>query len=151
MRCAGARLAPPTPSMSKSPPIPNGTTGTSPSVVILSADPTAAALLGALVETLGYPVSFARPAEAVEDTLRRARPRICLVDCGEPDAERCREDVLARAVMRGICVVLYADRKTIVRFRELARRLDLETLLMPTDGATLEETLRRALERRVGA
>src|SRR5439155_19764659 len=50
----------------------------SPVVLILSGDAVAAALLGFLVETLGYDVRFARPPESPSATLRRVRPRICL-------------------------------------------------------------------------
>ena len=53
-------------------------------VLILSSDAVAAALLGALVETLGYLVRFYRPPEPPEIALRRERPSIALIDCADP-------------------------------------------------------------------
>jgi DNA-binding NtrC family response regulator len=111
-------------------------------VLILSHDPLAAALLGGLVETLGYAVVFRRSPETAEDSLRRIRPRICLVDCADPTT--CREEFLARAAMRGICVVVFGNREALERVRDLATAHKLETLLMPPDLDELEEVLQRA-------
>lgn len=111
-------------------------------VLILSADSIAAALLGALVETLGYDVRFARPPEAAEDAIRRNRPRICLVDCTDPDS--CREELFGRAAIRGICVVIFGTPELLERMRELVGRYGLGTLLMPPDIDELERVLARA-------
>jgi DNA-binding NtrC family response regulator len=111
-------------------------------VLIFSHDPLAAALLGGLVETLGYEVHFRRPPELVEDTLRRVRPRVCLVDCADADA--CREDFLGRATMRGVSVVIFGTREAIEHVRALAAAYQLGTLLMPPNGDDLEALLQQA-------
>src|SRR5512133_1339121 len=76
-----------------------------PMILILSADAVGAALLGALIETLGYDVKFARPPEAVEESFRRVRPKVSLIDC--TDASVCNPEVLGRAAMRRISVVIF--------------------------------------------
>jgi DNA-binding NtrC family response regulator len=111
-------------------------------VLILSPDPLAAALLGALVETLGYEVQFQRPPESPEDSLRRVRARICLVDCGDPYA--CREDFFGRATMRGVCVVIFGTREALERVRDVAAAHRIEMLLMPPDVDELAAALQRA-------
>jgi DNA-binding NtrC family response regulator len=111
-------------------------------VLILSNDPVAAALLGGLVETLGYDVHFAQPPESPEDSLRRVKPRICLVDCGDPLSSR--SDFLGRAAMRGVSVVIYGTPEALERVREVAKAHDLDTLLMPPELNALEAALQRA-------
>ena len=111
-------------------------------VLILSHDAVAAALLGGLVETLGYEIRFARPPESAEVTLRRVRPRICLVDCTDPDA--CRSDFLGRATMRGVCVLIFGTPTALERVRAVAIAHNLETLLMPPELDSLEAALQRA-------
>jgi CheY-like chemotaxis protein len=74
-------------------------------ILILSDDAVAAALLGALIETLGYAVKFARPPENPDQSFRRLRPKVCLLDCDDP--ARCSDEVLGRATMRAIPVVIF--------------------------------------------
>lgn len=111
-------------------------------VLILSHDAVAAALLGGLVETLGFEVQFARPPESADDSIRRLKPRVCLVDCTEP--ESCRSEFFGRATMRGVCVIIFGTPDTLERVRELARDNNLEILLMPPDVDALEAVLQRA-------
>lgn len=111
-------------------------------VLILSHDPLAAALLGGLVETLGYQVQFRRPPESPEDSLRRLRAKICLVDCADPLASR--EEFFGRAAMRGVCVVVFGTREALDRVRDLAAEHRIEMLLMPPDVDELEAVLQRA-------
>jgi DNA-binding NtrC family response regulator len=111
-------------------------------LLILSLDPLAAALLGALVETLGYQVQFARLPESADDSLRRVKPRICLVDCTDP--ESCRPEFFGRATMRGICVIIFGTPAALEAVRELARADNIEMLFMPPDMETLEAVLQRA-------
>ena len=111
-------------------------------VLILSHDPVAAALLGGLAETLGYEVQFGRPPESADDSIRRLRPRICLVDCTDP--ESCRAEFFGRATMRGICVIIFGTPSALARVREVARAHNLEMLLMPPDVEALEAALQRA-------
>lgn len=114
-------------------------------ILILSADAVAAALLGALVETLGYPVGFARPAEDADQSIRRAHPRVLLVDC--TDSTSCNREVLGRATMRGVSVVVFGTTAALRRVRDLAHEHRLDTLLMPADAAVLRDTLDRAMKK----
>jgi CheY-like chemotaxis protein len=111
-------------------------------VLILSDDAVAAALLGGLVETLGYDIQFARPPESAEASLRRLRPRIVLVDCTDPAS--CRSEFLGHATMRGISVVIFGTREALDRVRALAAAHDIDTLLVPPELNVLEAVLQRA-------
>ena len=113
-----------------------------PLVLILSHDPVAAALLGGLVETLGYDVNFARPPESADDTIRRVRPRICLVDCTDPVS--CRGEFFGRATMRGVSVVIFGTPQALDRVRAVALAHNIEMVLMPPEMNDLEATLQRA-------
>jgi DNA-binding NtrC family response regulator len=114
-------------------------------VLILSADSVAAALLGALIETLGYSIGFAKPSEPAEQTIRRVRPKVCLLDCDDPSA--CNQEILGRAAMRGISVIVFGTRDTLKRVHTLAREHDIHTLIVPPDADELDETLRRAIQK----
>ena len=114
-------------------------------ILILSEDPVAAALLGALIETLGYPVRFARPPENTDQTIRRVKPKVCLLDCADPAS--CNEEVLGRAAMRRISVVIFGTSAVLDRVRALAREHDIDTLLVPPNAVDLDETLRRAIRK----
>src|SRR6185503_2809918 len=114
-------------------------------VLILSPDAVAAALLGGLVETLGYAVHFARPPEPVLESLRRIRPRICLVDCTDPS--QCSPELIGRATMRGISVIIFGTREALEKVRALASTQKLDWLLMP---AEVEELKRKLVMATVG-
>jgi DNA-binding NtrC family response regulator len=116
-------------------------------VLILSADAVGAALLGALIETLGYEIRFAEPAESGDQSLRRVRPHVCLVDCVEPAA--CSDGLLGRARMRGVSVVIFGTPDALERVRALTLEHDIDTLMMPANAEALDETIQRAL-RKVG-
>lgn len=111
-------------------------------VLILSHDAVAAALLGGLVETLGYPVHFARPTESADDTIRRVHPRVCLVD--SQDRTSWSSEFFGRATMRGISVVIFGSPEALQRVRAVATAHNIHTLLMPPTLDTLEEILQRA-------
>jgi DNA-binding response OmpR family regulator len=114
-------------------------------ILILSDDAVAAALLGALIETLGYPVRFARPPEVTEQTMRRVKPKVCLLDCVDPGS--CNSEVLGRAAMRGISVVIFGTSEALEQVRALALEHSLDTLLVPPDAAELDATIKRALRK----
>jgi len=114
-------------------------------VLILSADAIAAALLGALIETLGYPVRFARPPETADETIRRVRPSVCLLDCEDP--ENCSDAFLGHAAMRGISVVVFGKREALEHLRALALAHDIDMLIVPPDTATVDDALRRAMKK----
>ena len=112
-------------------------------ILILSADAVAAALLGALIETLGYSVRFARPPESAEQSIRRVRPSVCLLDCEDPS--HCTDELLGRAAMRRISVVVFGTSDALERVRTLAALHHLDTLLVPSDADVVDATLKRAL------
>ena len=111
-------------------------------VLIISSDAVAAALLGGLVETLGFLVRFFEAPEAVEEAIRRTRPSVAMVDCHDPTLVR--EDLLGRARMRGISVVIFGTPDALHRVRELAMEHQLDTLIMPVSLESLDEALRKA-------
>lgn len=113
-------------------------------VLILSADAVAAALLGALVETLEYVVRFYHPPDDPEETVRRARPTVALVDCDDPTFVN--DGILGRARMRGISVVMFGSPEALRGVRQLALEHALGTLIMPASIDELDETLRKAVE-----
>ena len=114
-------------------------------ILILSSDAVAAALLGALIETLGFSVAFARPPERFEDSVRRVRPKVCLVDSEDPGMHG--DGFLGRAGMRGIAVVIFGSAKALDRVRALALEHAIDTVRVPTDTVTLAATLQQALEK----
>jgi DNA-binding NtrC family response regulator len=114
-------------------------------VLILSDDTVAAALLGALIETLGYSVRFARPPETTDQTIRRVRPSVCLLDCDDPDS--CSDEFLGRATMRGISVVVFGRSDALEHVRALALAHDIDTLIVPSDTGVVDDTLRRAMKK----
>jgi CheY-like chemotaxis protein len=112
-------------------------------VLIVSDDATAAALLGGLVEILGYRVTFARVA-GTEDAIRRRRPSACLLDC---ESKGCDEASIARIIMRGVSVVLVGPRSLLDGMRELAERHGAERVFTPPEPRPLGEALARAVAR----
>lgn len=116
-----------------------------PMILILSDDAVAAALLGALIETLGYPVRFARPRENAEQTIRRVRPKVCLLDCDDPSSFS--DDLFGRATMRGISVVIFGTSAALDRLRALATEHAIDILLVPPEPDVLDATLQRAFKK----
>ncbi len=114
-------------------------------VLIVSADAVAAALLGALIETLGYSVRFVRPPETTDETIRRVRPQVCLLDSG--DREHCSDEFLGRAAMRGISVIVFGTRDALEHVRALALAHDIDMLIVPPDVAAMDDKLRRAMKK----
>lgn len=115
-------------------------------VLILSSDAVAGALVGALVETLGYDVRFYEAPEDPTDALRRARPDVAMVD-GE-DRLMISEAVLGHAAMRDIGVVIFGSREAIQGIRELVQRHRIHTLIAPPSLEDTRETLSLALAGR---
>lgn len=114
-------------------------------ILILSYDAVAAALLGALIETLGYSVRFARPPETAEESIRRVKPNVCLLDCDDPS--RCTDALLGRAAMRRISVVVFGTSDALERVRALATQHHIGTLLMPAEPNLIDAAIKRALAR----
>ena len=114
-------------------------------VLILSDDSVAAALLGALIETLGYSIRFAKPPEPADQSIRRVRPKVCLLDCGDPAT--CNDEILGRAAMRRISMIVFGTSHALTRLRTLATEHDIDMLIVPPDPEELDETLRRAIQK----
>jgi len=114
-------------------------------ILILSDDAVAAALLGALIETLGYSVKFARPPETPEQSIRRVRPKVCMLDCEDPAS--CSAELLGRAAMRRISVVIFGTAQALERVRQVAAEHDIDTLLVPPEPEELDATLKSALRK----
>lgn len=112
-------------------------------VLILSSDAVAAALVGALVETLGYLVRFFRPPELPDVAFRREKPLVAMVDCDDPTVMT--DETLGHAKMRGISVVIFGSADALRRVRQLALDHALDTLIMPASLEALDETLRKAV------
>jgi DNA-binding NtrC family response regulator len=114
-------------------------------ILILSGDSVAAALVGALIETLGYTVKFAGAPGAVDESMRRVRPRICLVDCIDP--AMCNPAIIGHARMRGISVVVFGTSETLDRVGDLVAHHAIDTLRMPADAADVGAALERAVKK----
>lgn len=108
-------------------------------MLVVSRDAVGAALVGALVETLGYLVQFVIPPESVDDAMRRVRPSVAMVDCEDPEA--LTTEVIGRARMRGISVLLFGSQEVTRQMRELAERFGLHSIIMPATAQHLEEEL----------
>jgi DNA-binding NtrC family response regulator len=114
-------------------------------VLILSTDVVAAALVGALVETLGYLVRFFTPPETPDDAIRRTRPTVAMVDCEDPTLVN--TEVLGRARMRGISVLMFGSAAALAKVRELANEQELDTVIMPATLDELDESLKSAIAK----
>ena len=112
-------------------------------VLIVSDDATAAALLGGLVETFGYRIAFASVRDSY-DRVRAVRPGVCMLDC---ESDACSEVVIARALMRGVSVVLVGPAALLTSMRELASRHGVEVLFTPPEPGPLGDVLDRAVRR----
>jgi DNA-binding NtrC family response regulator len=114
-------------------------------VLILSTDVVAAALVGALVETLGYMVRFFTPPETPDDALRRTRPAVAMIDCKDPTLVN--TELLGRARMRGISVLIFGTAMAIQQVQELAEEHELATIIMPASLAELDDSLKAAIAK----
>ena len=109
-------------------------------VLVISTDPLAAALLGAAIELAGHIPSFLHGDETARDALRRTRPRLVVVDCDHEDA--CTDAFIGPALMTGSKVLLFKSRRTQRDAAELAERLGLPVVDMPSKHETLTQVLR---------
>src|SRR4051812_47635978 len=111
--------------------------------LILSADPLAAALLGAAIELTGCSVAFAAPDESGAKAFRRIRPSFLLIDAG--DENSCTGELLGPAMMTGTRAIVFGGGATVALRRELARQFQLETLVMPRDASLLPQLVSSAV------
>lgn len=115
-------------------------------VLVMSSDPVAAALVGALVETLGYRVRFHRPPEDPTEALRRERPGVAMLD--GTDHLVISDAVLGHAAMRGISVVVFGSREALAGIQDLARTHRIHTLITPTTADAASELLNQLVAGR---
>jgi hypothetical protein len=108
-------------------------------VLILFADPLAAALIGAAVELAGHVPHFPDPDETARTALLRLRPRVTLIDCDLDDA--CSESFIGPALMIGSRLLLFSSPRTTRDARGLARRLGLSLATLPMDEDALSTLL----------
>ena len=109
-------------------------------VLILSADTLAAALLGAVVELAGHQPHFPHADEVARAALRRVRPRLIIVDCGDEHA--CSEAFVGPVLRTGTQLLLFDSPRHAADSVEVARRLGLNVLHLPDDHERLLQRLR---------
>ncbi len=112
-------------------------------VLVLSTDPLLAALLGALLETLGFRPVFAEPDERPRDTLMRLRPRAVLLDCDHSQA--CGDSFLGPAAMTGTRALIFGSEARREQLDELAARYQLRRVVIPAGPTRMVALLRDAL------
>jgi hypothetical protein len=112
---------------------------TSRDVLILSADPLAATLLGAAVELAGRVPHFPEPGEAARAALLRLRPRVTLIDCDHEEA--CTESFIGPALMTGSRVQLFSSHRTTRDANGIAQRLGLSVATLPMEWHALANLL----------
>jgi hypothetical protein len=112
-------------------------------VLIFSADPLAAALLGAVVELAGHAPHFPQHEEAARSALLRVRPRVVLIDCDHD--ETCSPGFVGPALMTGAAILLYRSQRTRRDAREFASRLGLQVMNLPDDREKLLRQLSELL------
>lgn len=115
-------------------------------VLIMSPDPVGSALVGALVETLGYDVHFHVAPEDLTVTLRRERPDVAMLDAS--DHLMITETVLGHAAMRNIDVVVFGSPDALQGIRALARRHDIHMLISPPTLHDTSDLLTQLFENR---
>ena len=114
-------------------------------VLVLSADATLAALLGALIELEGYEPLFPRVHETADEALTRLRPRASVVDGHFTSA--LNEVFVARSKMLEARVILLSPLPLPPRVREVAERYGFTVLTLPLDNGTFTRTLSAAMSR----
>jgi hypothetical protein len=112
-------------------------------VLVLSSDPLLAALLGALLETLGFPPAFAAAGERPRDTLVRLRPWAVLLDCDHGDA--CGDSFLGPAAMMGTRVLIFGSEARRRQLDDLSDRYQLRAVVIPARPQRMPALLREAL------
>jgi hypothetical protein len=108
-------------------------------VLVLSADPLAAALVGALVEIEGQTPAFAARDEVPRDALRRVRPHVLLADCGAPDG--CGPALIGPAKMVGARVVLFGHPRIAALVDECATLYRVAVLPIPPGPGDMRRAL----------
>jgi DNA-binding NtrC family response regulator len=111
-------------------------------VLIVSLDTVGPALVGGLVETLGYRVSFNRRGERIADALRRERPGLVLIDASDPQMSA---ETLGHSRMLGVSVIVFGASDAVERACAVFADRRLATLVMPLRTEAVEEALKKSL------
>ena len=113
-----------------------------PTALIVSRDPIAAALLGALAELRHLEPVFYRDAEGSTAValLDAARPVVAVVDVAHDSGASPR--FFHRAATLGTRVVLFGDAETDALTRRCASEYGLDAVVLPADVHALVEILR---------
>jgi hypothetical protein len=113
-----------------------------PTALIVSRDPIAAALLGALAELRQLEPVFYRDAEGSTAValLDAARPVVAVVDVAHDSGASPR--FFHRAAALGTRVVLFGDAETDALTRRCASEYGLDAVVLPADVHALVEILR---------
>lgn len=112
-------------------------------VLVLSSDPLASALLGAAIELAGHVPRFPQSEEAPRSALMRVRPRLVMIDCDHPDG--CSDAFIGPALMSGSRVLLFKSRRTRRDVSELTERLGVRVMDMPTEHGTITQLLQQTM------
>lgn len=99
-------------------------------VLILAREEVVAALLGLMVELRGLEPIYLAGADIAEDTIRRKKPAVVLVDCDHQD---CTEALLAAARESGAKPILFSPFRFEPEVRRVAARHGVESFTLPTD------------------
>ena len=115
-------------------------------VLVLSADPLSAALVGAAAELVGFEPHFALETESPRESLLRTRPRVVLVDCDHDGA--CNEAFFGPALMAGARIAVFSSSRTSRRLEPFAEQFGVRTFQLPIDVEALGRLLAAFAERR---
>lgn len=113
-------------------------------VLIFSADPLSAALLGAAVDLAGHSPHFPQPDESARAALLRLRPGAVLVDCDHEEA--CSESFIGPALMTDARVMLIRSPRTRRDTRGFARQLGLTVVEVPMEHDAFSALVRGLAE-----
>jgi len=111
------------------------------SILILSADPLAAALLGAAVELTGFTPRFAVANESPRSALLRIRPALVLID--RDDQEACTDAFIGPALMAAARVVIFHSPRSTGRPGSWPA---VRTVVLPLDVDELARVLSEELD-----
>lgn len=114
-------------------------------LLVVTAEPLAAALLGAAVEAAGLSVAFPRRDEAPRDALRRTRPTTVLAAVTADGLDL--DPLLGPALMLDARVILIGGRRAERVMREAASQHGLAAFLLPDQLDALLDELRASVER----
>jgi hypothetical protein len=108
-------------------------------VLILSTDPFAAALLGGGVELAGFIPVFPQKDESARDALRRTRPSVALIDCDYDDA--CTESFFGPALMTGARLAVFSSTRSKRAMEPVAAAFGVRLFELPIEFEALKQLL----------